>query len=378
MQDVIIIGGGVIGLSLALELARQGVAVTVLDQGQLGQEASWAGAGILPPGNPQFARTPEACLRAASHTLWPGLSERLLDETGIDNGFRRCGGLEVRLDGKSGDLDTELNAWREEGVEVECLTGGRPFSCEPEISPLVVAAYRLPGMAQVRNPRHLKALIASCAAHGVTLRPGTPALGFDRGHGFDRGPAKIVGVRTPEGTLPAGQFVVTSGAWSSRVLAEAGCRLDVRPMRGQMVLLSVQPSPIRQVINVGPRYLVPRTDGRILVGSTEEPVGFDKRNTAAGVGGLMKFAVELVPALEGATFERAWAGFRPQSRDGLPYLGLVPETGNLFVATGHFRAGLQLSPATAAVMSELILGKVPSVAIEPFGIDRQRQSSMLK
>lgn len=365
MHDVIIIGGGVIGLSLAYELAGQGVTVAVLDQGQMGQEASWAGAGILPPGNPDFAQSPEARLRAASHVLWPRLTERLRDETGIDNGFRRCGGVEVRLDGSCTDLDDEIAAWRDEGVAVELLKGDAIFDCEPALHRETVAAYRLPEMGQVRNPRHLKALVAGCAARHVTLQPGTPVVGFDRVG------EKVAAVETGQGRVAGGQFVITSGAWSSRLLAEAGCRTQVRPLRGQMVLLNAQPLPVQHVINVGPRYIVPRADGRVLVGSTEEPAGFDKRNTAAGVGGLAAFANEVVPALRNATFERAWAGLRPQSADGLPHLGLVRGTENLYVAAGHFRAGLQLSPITAVVLSQLLLGRAPCVPLDAFAVDRR-------
>jgi glycine oxidase len=144
----------------------------------------------------------------------------------------------------------------------------------------------------------------------------------------------------------------------------------VRPLRGQLVLLAMQPSPIEHVINVGARYLVPRGDGRVLVGSTEEVAGFDKRTTAAGVGGLVEFAIDVVPALAGATFERAWAGLRPQSADGLPYLGRVGAVENLFVAAGHFRAGLQLSPITAELMTQLLIGRQPDLPLEPYWPDR--------
>ncbi len=189
-------------------------------------------------------------------------------------------------------------------------------------------------------------------------------------HGFQREREKFVAIETSGGTLSAGQFVVAGGAWSGRLLNDVGCPVRVRPLRGQIVLLAMQPSPIRHVVNVGPRYLVPRGDGRVLVGATEEVAGFDKRTTAGGVGGLVEFALELVPALARATFERSWAGLRPQSADGLPYLGRVRETQNLFVATGHFRAGLQLSPATALVMTQLLLGREPAVPLAPYAVDR--------
>jgi len=368
MHDVIIIGGGVIGLSIACELAGEGLSVAVLEQGQMGQESSWAGAGILPPGNPQSAHSPEARLRAASHVLWPGLSARLREETGIDNGFCRSGGLEVRIGGPPSALDDEMALWRSEGVDVQPLDGREVRQFESELCARITSAYRLPEMGQVRNPRHLKALVGLALKRRVALLPGVVV------YGFDRQGEKIIAVETSAGKFSAQQFVVAGGAWSGRLLNDAGCTAQVRPLRGQIVLLAMQPSPLRHVVNVGPRYLVPRGDGRVLVGATEEIAGFDKRTTAGGVGGLMEFALELVPALAQATFEKSWAGLRPQSADGLPYLGRVSQTDNLFVATGHFRAGLQLSPVTALVMSQLLLGREPVVPLAPYSADRHRTS----
>lgn len=364
MHDVAIIGGGVIGLSIACELAGEGVSVAVLDQGQIGQESSWAGAGILPPGNPDSAASSEARLRAASHVLWPALSARLKGETGIDNGFRRCGGLEVRVQGPGDSLDDEMAAWRREGVCVEPLDGHSLRRLETGLNPEIECAYRLPEMGQVRNPRHLKALTALAAKRGVKLLAGTPA------YGFERTDEKVVAVETNGGKIAAGQFVIAGGAWSGRLLGELESRATVRPMRGQIVLLAMPGLSLSHVVNVGLRYLVPRGDGRVLVGSTEEIVGFDKRTTASGVGGLIEFACEVAPVLGAATIERAWAGLRPQSADGLPYLGRVGQVENLFVATGHFRAGLQLSPITALVVSQLVMGRKPALDLAPYSADR--------
>lgn len=364
MQDVIIIGGGVIGLSLACELAKEGLAVSVLDQGQMGQESSWAGAGILPPGNSEFARLPEARLRAASHALWPTWSARLRDETGIDNGFRNCGGLEVQFAGTGHSLDDEIAAWRREGVAVEPLSSGEARDREPALAGEVTSAYRLPEMGQVRNPRHVKALVSFALKQGVTLSPGTCV------YDFDRADERIAGVETSSGKQRAGRFVIASGAWSTRLLAEVGCHAAVRPIRGQIVLLSHNPSRLTHVVNVGSRYLVPRGDGRLLVGATEEVAGFDKRTTGAGLAGLTAFAIEVIPELAGAGFERAWAGLRPQSADGLPYLGRAGGMENLFVASGHFRAGLQLSPITAVLMCQLMLGRETTIPLAPYSADR--------
>ena len=347
--DVLVIGGGVIGLSIAWELAGQGASVRLLEQGQLGQEASWAGAGMLIPGNPDLAQSPEARLRAESHVLWPDWTECLRAETGIDNGYVRCGGIEVRLNGSAAELDAEIAAWRAEGVTVETPSLDELRRCFPALHPDMSSGYSLPELGQVRNPRHLKALVTGCALRGVDLQTGSPVIGFDRAG--DR----IVSARTPLEEHHAAEFIVAGGAWSRELLRQAGHNVSIEPVRGQIVLLEARPLPFRCVIQSGLRYLVPRADGRILIGSTEEHAGFDKRNTAEGVAGLIDFARSVVPALGAARFERCWSGLRPHATNGLPHIGRIPETRNLSVAAGHFRAGLQLSPITAVMVANAVL-----------------------
>ena len=350
-RDVIVIGGGVIGLSIAWELARHGVSVQVLEQGLFGQEASWAGAGILPPGNPDQAKTVEARLRGGSHVLWSDWTEALRSQTGIDNGFHRCGGVEVRPPGSIDSLAEKIAAWRAEGVTAEPLNAAELHERVPALHPEITAGFLLPDLGQVRNPRHLKALHQACAGAGVDLRAGTPVVDFVR-----RG-ERITAVKTAADEFHAADFIVAGGAWSRMLLQRAGHDILFEPVRGQIVLLETPSVLFRHVIEVGSRYLVPRPDGRILIGSTEERVGFEKRTTAAGVAGLIEFARQLVPALGDARFERCWAGLRPYAPGGLPRIGRVPGTINLSLAAGHFRAGLQLSPMTAVLIRQLILGQ---------------------
>jgi len=254
MVDVIVIGGGVIGLSVAYELAEQGAGVQILDQGPLGREASWAGAGMLPPGNLAYSLSPEQRLRSLSSSLWSSLSENLKSATGIDNGYLQSGGLELRLEGTPGQLETEQTAWQNEGVFPAETSVADLRKLEPAISPKIVAGYRLPELAQVRNPRHLKALIAACAQRGVEFSPGTPAWGVDR-HA-----EKIVGVKTPAGTFRAGPFCLCAGAWSARLAESVNFSVPIRPVRGQIVLLKTGSLPFRHVLMSGPRYLVPRPE----------------------------------------------------------------------------------------------------------------------
>lgn len=361
--DVLVIGGGVIGLTTAYFLARAGARVQVVDQGDFGKEASWAGAGILPPGLPFGLRLnvhPYDQLRALSAELFPKLSEELRERTGLDNGYLRCGGLEFN----GPDAEAAAQEWRGAGISFEVLDERALHQLEPAVSPAFHKAYHLPGMAQVRNPRHLKALRAGCESHGVRLTAGCPVFGFSRTG------KRVSGVQTGIGEISAGKFLVAAGAWSEGLLGQIGWKPGIRPVRGQIALLNTGTPLIRRILCRGKCYLVPRPDGRVLAGSTEEDVGFDKRNTAAAIAGLLELAVDLVPGLAGAHLERCWAGLRPGSPDGMPFLGAVPGIENLFVAAGHFRAGIQLSPGTGQVLQELLLGQTPSVPLDAFALER--------
>lgn len=366
MVDVNIVGGGVIGLSIAFELADRGLSVNVFDRQQLGKEASWAGAGMLPPADFQSASTPKIQLRAISKTMWPDWSSRLKEESGIDNGFINCGGLQIliRDENEVTNWDDFIFEWRQSGAIVEEFEPGSLRETASFLSEQVQAAFYLPEMSQVRNPRHLKALLLACANKGVTLKSGTPVIGFEREG------SNVMGVRTPTEIFRAGRTVIAGGAWSPEILSKLGISCELIPIQGQIVLLSVSHLPFRQVIECGNRYLVPRRDGKILVGSTESNVGFNKENTAEGVGDLVQFAQSVVPSLKSARFERAWAGLRPKSIDGLPYLGFVEGYENLLMAAGHYRDGLQLSPITARLIRQLICDEETDLSLELFSCDR--------
>lgn len=357
--DVLILGGGVIGLTTAYYLASEGVSVTVLDRGDLGRQASWAGAGIIPPGNAAAASSPVERFRAASSALFPTLSGQLRAETDIDNGYVVCGGIEL-----AGDEAPPTARWREEGIPFETLDGSGLRRVEPGLAAGLDRGYFLPGMAQVRNPRHLQALVTACERRAVGLLPGCAVLAIERSG--DR----VRAVETEQGRFEAGKFLVATGAWTADLLRPLGWRPAIAPVRGQIVLLHTGHAASRPILLQGKRYLVPRPDGRVLAGATEEDAGFDARPTAGGVAGLLEFARGIVPALQDATLEQCWAGLRPGSPDGLPLLGLVPGCNNMFIAAGHFRSGIQLSPATGAVMTDLLVGRPPPIPLHPFHPDR--------
>lgn len=358
VPDVVVIGGGVVGLSIAWELAAQGRSVRVFDRGQLGQEASWAGAGMLPPGPaaPSLAELLattdpnlwETNLRGASAQLWEGWSQGLAGESELDFGYRRCGALHIALPGELEAHHEAFARWQAEGVQVERVVIPDLRRRWPDLHPELSDGYYLPDQAQVRNPRLLRALETACRRRGVELCPGMEVTGFQRKNG------SIIAAETAQGPAPASKFVIAAGAWSGPLLRALDIDYPVEPIRGQIVLLDTHTPPLTTIVESGQRYIVPRGDGRILIGSTMENVGFDKRNTVDGVAGLLDFATRLFPALSSARLERSWAGLRPRAGTGVPLIQQHPEFAQLIIATGHFRNGLQMSPITAKLVAHLL------------------------
>lgn len=360
---MVIVGGGVIGLSLAYELSGRGMTATLIERGELAREASWAGAGILLPGDPEAeSQPPLERLRGLSDRLLETWSAALFGETGIDNGYRRSGGLHVALtEPERAALEEEAAHWRRCGIEVEAIS---PAELEPALSSEIALGYHLPREAQLRPPRHTRALADACRRRRVAIRTHTLVRGFDTVG------SRVVAALTPEGPVAGGAFVLAAGPWTGGLTGELGAPLATPPVKGQIVLLSAPRPPLDRIVWNGLSYLLPRPDGRLLVGATMEDAGFDTRPTAEGVRSLLAFGRRLLPALGDLELEGAWAGLRPGSRDGLPYLGRLPSHDNLWTATGHLRSGFELSAGTARVMTRLLLGETPDVPVEAFRPDR--------
>jgi len=369
--DVLLVGGGVIGLSLAWELSQHGAKVCLVDQGPLGQEASWAGAGMIPAGPSKdfwAESTPREQLACLSQTLHAEWHDRLAELTGIDNGYQQSGALylaESEADAKS--LDRQAELWQQQGIECQPLDAGQLAEFERALAERAnrfAAAYFVPQESQLRNPRHVQALIAACLQQGVDMRPGVAV------HGFESAGGQIVLAQTSGDTIQAEQFCLTAGCWTGQLAASLGLDLPIKPIRGQIVLLNGPAGLLGRHVNVGKRYLLPRPDGRLLVGSTMEDVGFLKQNTATATAELLSFAASLLPSTAELPIETSWSGLRPATADGLPFMGRIPKRKNGWIAAGHFRAGLQLSPATAVVMRALMLGETPEVDVAWLGCSR--------
>jgi glycine oxidase len=369
MDDLLIVGGGAVGLALAWELARHGWRVTLLDRQAVGREASWAGAGILPAARRQVWQHPYEQLRGLASELHPLWAEALKRLTAVDTGYRRCGGIHLAATpGEAAALAGWARLMEEEGVAIERLTPDGLVQREPHVvwsgSKAKLAGYFLPDEAQLRNPWYLRALALACRQAGVQVHEHVAV------HAWQVRGDQLAGLETSVGTLRAERYCLTAGAWTGQLLARMGIATGILPIRGQMVLFRAGAPPIRHILNVGSRYLVPREDGRVLAGSTEEEAGFEKVTTPQAISELIDFARQYVPALAQATVEQTWAGLRPGSLDGLPYLGPLPGLANAYVAAGHFRSGLFLSPATARVMGQLLRGEPPEVDLSAFDVLR--------
>lgn len=371
MDDTLIIGGGAVGLSLAYELARRGEKVRVIEKGQLGRESSWAGAGIIPPAVVRAEDPSLVQLGGHSYQLHIEWAARLKHDTGIDTGYCCKGAIYLAHDESVLErLEHDVAPFRSQNLPCEKLTPALLAEREPALAGAmndgrVVAGYYIPGEAQLRNPWYIRALEAACSDMGVKFTTAAPAEEFIVREGLVRE------VRTPIGTFAANKFCLTTGSWSAQLGEMVGLRLAVKPIRGQIALLHPAKPVIHGIVYSGRKYFVARAEGRVLVGSTEEDVGFDKTTTSVVVRDLLDFALTLAPSLGDATVEHSWAGLRPHSADGQPYLGRSPNLANMYVAAGHYRWGLCLSPATAVVMSQLMHNEPTLVDLTPFRLDRE-------
>ena len=373
MRECLIIGGGAVGLSLAYELNGHGWSVEVVDRQQPGLESSWAGAGLLPPcisriGDPALDSMVEMSNRL--HREW---AAKLLDETGIDNEYNPCGALLLASNEEHlASLQQDIAYWQEQSVRLDQLDSHALAETEPAVAAdRVLDAYFAPDEAQVRNPRHLKALLTACEQRGVRIRRGVEITGFEQRDG------RVTAAIHEQGRIKAEQFCICGGAWSSPLLVPFGLQAALKPIRGQIVLLAADRPILKHIIYDGSLYyLVPRVDGRVLVGSTVEDVGFDKTTTEAATSAMIEFARQLAPELAEARVEKCWAGLRPATADGLPYIGRIPDVVNGFVAAGHFRCGLQLSTSTAVLMRQLMSGDEPEIDLSPFAVDRQAVAAL--
>lgn len=338
-SDVIIIGGGIIGLSLAIELRKQGLSVLVLERGEPGREASYAAAGMLAAMGDEIP-APLRPLAAESAHMYPEFVHELQDESGEKIDLREQGAILVSSDGRFPGGCERLSPEKLKALERELELRRAHASYIPERSV---------------DPRTLMHALAKAAHHrGIDIASGSEVEEVIVEDG------RAAGARTKRSSYVSGIVVNCAGSWAGSI---GLCRLPVRPVKGQMLAVVGGPK-LKHVIRTQDVYLVPRSDGRIVIGSTLEEAGFNKQTEPSTIEGLLRSAAELVPALMEARQHEAWAGLRPATPDNLPILGESPTRG-YFLATGHYRDGILLAPVTARVMADAIIGQ-DSTTITPF------------
>jgi glycine oxidase len=363
--DVLIIGGGIMGTASAWELARHGAKVVVLERSVPGAEASSAAAGILGAQAEAHHPGPMAELCLASRARYAKFARTLSEETRIDVGYRECGVLRVAFDPSGARKLRAENAWQSKRrLQVEALGRRELARHEPQLSSKLSGGVRFANDARVEPKALLRALHIAALGRGVVFRSGA----FARRVVVEG--ERAVGVALDDGAvLRAKNVVVAAGSWTSLIDGLGLPTGQVVPARGQIVELELPAPPLSHVVFGPGAYLVPRDDGRVLVGSTLEFVGYEREVTAGAVRDLLTHAIAILPALERAGLRATWSNFRPYTKDELPLLGRT-QIESLFLSTGHYRNGILLAPVSAEIVRAAVLGQRPPVPLAAFRPER--------
>lgn len=355
-SEIVIIGGGVIGLAIAVELKRRGTNVTVLSR-DFQQAASHAAAGMLAPLAEEIASPAmlELCLK--SRWLYPDWIRKLDEITGVDTGYLPCGILAPILEGNRqqgiGNTDSTATWLDKDAIELY----------QPGLGKDVVGGWWYPEDGQVDNCQLVKSLLQAAQSLGVKIKEGVNVEAIEQKQG------KVTSVFTSAGEFKGDRYILTSGSWANQLLP-----LPVRPVKGQMLAVRMpqindRSFPLQRILYGSHSYLVPRKDGRLIIGATVEEVGWTPHNTPNGIKNLLDKAIRLYPALADWALEEFWWGFRPGTPDELPILG-TSSCENLILATGHYRNGILLAPVTASLIADLILEQKVDPLLKHFSCDR--------
>lgn len=365
-MKVVVIGGGIIGCLTACFLKQRGADVVVLERGKAGQEASWAGAGILCPIHPWLYPDSFTHLIDASLAMYPALRAQLETATGMSIEWQKSGLLVPFFADDAKDHKQAAIDWSERfNWDVERLDTAQTIALEPSLSSATTGSLLWPEVAQLRNPRLLQAVRAWMEKLGVELHENAEVTSLLTSQDA------VAGVQCADGQrFDTDQVLLASGSWSGELAKQLGFALPVKPVKGQIVLLKGKPGLMKSIVKHDDAYFVPRVDGRVLIGASMEFVGFERGNTEQVTDQLMASMHKIAPGLKDLRVEKQWMGFRPGSPDGLPYLGHVPNMKGLWVASGHYRNGVALAPITAEVMSRKILGESVEIDCSDFSVGR--------
>lgn len=343
----------------ARELYKAGIDVLLLEQGNLGGESSWAGGGIISPLYPWRYQSSVNRIAQKSMALYSEFAAQLTDESGVDCELLGSGLLIT----DQTDVDQALFWSQEWGVNMQRITDKNfMHEIEPAIVETIEEGLWMPDVMQIRNPKVVKALQGSFKKLGIAYRDKTRVTDISIRSG------RVSGVRSEKNFYDAEKIIVAGGAWSAGLISNIR-KVDVEPVKGQMIMLKGKPNLINRIILSDGHYVIPRRDGRVLAGSTLEKTGFDKSTSDNALKQLHENAVKVVPLLADLSVERQWAGLRPGTQNGVPYICAVDGVEGLYVHAGHYRNGIVLGPASAQLMVELVLGKDPFCDPAPYTIN---------
>ncbi len=341
-SNALIIGAGVVGLATAQQLLLQGIATTILDRGIVGAESSWAGGGILSPLCPWDYPDEVTRLTCASNAMYPGWAADLHAVTGIDPEYDVSGMLVL----PAFDLSVARRWCDAHGMRLQENSGG----------------ILLPDIAQVRNPRLLQALRKHVQLLGGRLVEHCEVQSIEAEAG------KVEQLVTSQGNFNAERYIITAGAWSKQLLGKHALHIDIKPIRGQMLLFKFAEPPLAHIMLQDGMYLIPRRDGHLLVGSTLEDVGFDKSTTAEARDSLWQRAQLLLPVLREMSPLQHWSGLRPGSPHNIPVIGRHPQLENLYINSGHFRYGVTMAPVSAEILLNELKGISQPLDVTPYSV----------
>jgi glycine oxidase len=363
---VVVIGGGIIGCSIAYYLAKSGMAVTVLERGEIGAQASGAAAGLFSLWKPLAKMDAYNRFLFAGQALFTELTAELEEITGIDLEYEPSGTLRtIQHEARLRKLQPWVASCQSAGLAVELLNEEETRRREPHLAADICGALWLPNEGQVRAQRVVEALVDAATRRGATISPHRAVVAVQHSGG------RVVSVTTEQGeSVPCDYLVIAAGAWAAQCGQWLDLILPVEPQRGQLLSLR-QPVPAVNHIVIGKGiYLAPKQDGTLIVGATKEAVGFDARVTAGGVFWLLDWALRLMPVLKHCTIERVWTGLRPTTPDNAPILGTAPGWENVALAVGHHSFGVLLSAISGRSIAALIMdGRTPEI-IQPFALER--------
>jgi len=363
--DAIVVGGGVIGGSIAYSLSKRGFKVLVLEKNRLASESSGAAGGMLAAQSEFNGSSEWFEFALKSREMFPTLAVEIKEASGIDIELINKGMFKVGLNEREQQENKQLMAiQRQYGEQANWLTSNEVRKKEPALSEAITGALFYEKDGQVDASKLSLGFLKSAETRGAVVKEDVEV------HDFHFLSGKVTGVVTTAGDFFSETIVVAGGAWSEKLLSTTGLQLGTYPVKGECFSVVTDQPLLRSTIFSHGCYLVPKKEGRLIVGATVKPQLDNKKVSIEGIFSLMEKAKVLLPTIENAEFERAWAGIRPQTADGLPYVGEHPMYKGLFIATGHFRNGILLSPMTGEVIADMVEGKPTTLNMTSFEVDR--------